>query len=109
MAREKTSKQILGGHDGTARCRCGRLRYPRYQLCPKCYYDGPQVSPSSEKLSREALLKMQTPKRMPLSDRQERIRFLEKRYGAQLRGQEIRFMKNSQLYALSEQAGYRRR
>ena len=109
MATEKTAKQILGGHDGTARCRCGRLRYPRYQLCPKCYYDGPQVSPSYENLSREELLKMQTPKRMPLSDRQERIRFLEKRYGAQLQGQEIRFMKNSQLYALSEQAGYRRR
>lgn len=109
MAREKTAKHILGGHDGTARCRCGRLRYPRYRLCPKCYYDGPQVSPNDKKLSREDLLKMQTPKRMSLPDRHERIRFLEKRYGAQLRGQDIRFMKNSQLYALSEQAGYRRR
>ena len=109
MASEKTRKGVLGGADGTARCRCGRLRYPRYRLCPKCYYNGPQVSADPKKLSPADLLKMQTPKTMPLSDRQERIRFLEKRYGSKLRGQEIRFMKNTQLYALSEQAGYRRR
>ena len=70
---------------------------------------GQQTPTSPKKVSREELLKMQTPKRMPLSDRQERIQFLEKRYGQKLRGQDIRFMKNSQLYALSEQAGYRRR
>ena len=109
MLTEKTQKEVLGGPDGTARCRCGRLRYPRYPSCPKCYYERPQASPKPKKLSRADLLKMRTPKPMPLSDRQARIRFLEKRYGAQLRGQDIRFMKNSQLYALSEQAGYRRR
>ena len=109
MAREKTQKERLGGSDGTARCGCGRLRYPRYPICPKCYYEKQQTPTSPKKISREELLKMQTPKRMPLSDRQERIQFLEKRYGQKLRGQDIRFMKNSQLYALSEQAGYRRR
>lgn len=107
--KEKREKEILGGSDGTARCSCGRLRYPRYPICPKCYYEGQQSPTPPKKVSREELLKMQTPKRMLLSDRQERIRFLEKRYGTQLRGQDIRFMKNSQLYALSEQAGYRRR
>lgn len=100
------NKEVLGGSDGKARCKCGRLRYPRYPVCPKCYY-GDKQQPG--KLSREELLKMQTPKRMPLPDRQERIRFLEQRYGSQLRGQDIRFMKNPQVYALSEQAGYRRR
>ena len=105
--REKTQKEILGGSDGKTRCSCGRLRYPRYPVCPKCYYEGPQTPTSPKKVSREELLKMQTPKRMSLSDRQERIQFLEKRYGQKLRGQDIRFMKNSQLYALSEQAGYR--
>ena len=109
MATENGKKEVLGGPDGTARCRCGRLRYPRYSLCPKCYYEGSQVSADQKKLSREDLLRMQTPKRMPLADRQERIQFLEKRYGSKLRGQDIRFMKNTQLYALSEQAGYRRR
>ena len=109
MAREKTQKEVLGGPDGTARCRCGRLRYPRYSLCPKCYYNGAQVPTNPKKLSPTDLLKMQSPKKMLLSDRQERIRFLEKRYGSKLRGQDIRFMKNTQLYALSEQAGYRRR
>ena len=109
MTKRKTSKGVLGGHDGVARCPCGRLRYPRYSLCPKCYYAKPQAAPDPKKLSRAELLKMQASKSMPLSDRQERIRFLEKRYGAQFRGQDIRFMKNSQLYALSEQAGYRRR
>ena len=109
VASEKTQKEVLGGADGTARCRCGRLRYPRYSLCPKCYYKGPQVSVDPKKLSRDDLLKMQAPKPMPLSDRQERIRFLENRYGLKLHGQDIRFMKNTQLYALSEQAGYRRR
>lgn len=100
------NKEVLGGSDGKARCKCGRLRYPRYPVCPKCYYGDKQ---QPQKLSREALLKMQAPKRMPLPDRQERIRFLEQRYGSQLRGQDIRFMKNPQVYALSEQAGYRRR
>lgn len=109
MTTEKTQKEVLGGPDGTARCRCGRLRYPRYRLCPKCYYNGPEVPPDPKKLSPTDLLKMQSRKKMPLSDRQERIRFLEKRYGSKLRGQDIRFMKNTQLYALSEQAGYRRR
>ncbi len=109
MASEKTQKAVLGGPDGTARCRCGRLRYPRYRLCPKCYYKGAPVSVDRKKLSRADILKMQAPKTMPLSDRQERIRFLENRYGSKLRGQDIRFMKNTQLYALSEQAGYQRR
>ena len=109
MTTEKDTKEVLGGHDGTARCRCGRLRYPRYLLCPKCYYAKPQASSKPKKLSRAELLKMQASKPMPLSDRQERIRFLEKRYGTQFRGQDIRFMKNAQLYALSEQVGYRRR
>ena len=109
MASEKSRKEILGGADGTARCSCGRLRYPRYTLCPKCYYEGPQNTANAKKFSPADLLKMQAPKPMPLGDRQERIRFLEKRYGSKLRGQDIRFMKNTQLYALSEQAGYRRR
>ena len=109
MAAGKTTKGVLSGPDGTARCRCGRLRYPRYRLCPKCYYKGSQATPNPQKLSRAELLKMQAAKPMPLSDRQERIQFLEKRYGAQFRGQDIRFMKNSQIYALSEQVGYRRR
>ena len=109
MASEKTQKEVLGGPNGTARCRCGRLRYPRYRLCPKCYYKSPETPADPKKLSPADLVKMQSPKTMPLSDRQERIRFLEKRYGSKLRGQDIRFMKNTQLYALSEQAGYRRR
>lgn len=109
MAAVNVEKEILGGPNGTVLCRCGRLRYPRYRLCPKCYYAKPQAVPDPKKLSRAELLKMQTSKPMPLSDRQARIRFLEKRYGAQFRGQDIRFMKNAQLYALSEQAGYRRR
>ena len=109
MATESSKKEVLGGPGRTARCRCGRLRYPRYSLCPKCYYEGPQVSANPKKLSPADLVKMQAPKSMPLADRQERIQFLEKRYGSKLRGQDIRFMKNTQLYALSEQAGYRRR
>jgi len=109
MTIHDTDKEFLGGKDGKARCSCGRLRYPRYPVCPKCYYEGPQVPTPPKKVSREELLKMRTPKRTPLSDRQERIRFLEKRYGRQLRGQDIRYMKNAQVYALSEQAGYRRR
>ncbi len=109
MTSRKIEKEVLGGTNGTARCSCGRLRYPRYRLCPKCYYATPPNTPDPKKLSRAELLKMQASKTMPLSDRQERILFLEKRYGAQFRGQDIRFMKNSQLYALSEQAGYRRR
>ena len=109
MTTHDTEKEILGGNDGKARCSCGRPRYPRYRLCPKCYYNGSQVPANSKKLSSADLLKMQTPKTMALFDRQERIQFLEKRYGQKLRGQDIRFMKNSQIYALSEQAGYRRR
>ena len=109
MASEKSPKEVLGGPDRTARCSCGRLRYPRYSLCPKCYYGGSEDSTNAKKLSPADLLKMQVPKPMPLADRQERIRFLEKRYGSKLRGHDIRFMKNTQLYALSEQAGYRRR
>ena len=109
MTTEKIQKEVLGGPDGTTRCSCGRLRYPRYRLCPKCYYNRSQVPVNLKKLSSADLLKMQPPKTMPLSDRQARIRFLEKRYGSKLRGQDIRFMKNTQLYALSEQAGYRRR
>lgn len=109
MSTKNPQKEVLGGPNGTARCRCGRLRYPRYRLCSKCYYNGPQVSANPKKLSSADLLKMQIPKTMSLPDRQERIRFLEKRYGSKLRGQDIRFMKNTQLYALSEQAGYRRR
>ena len=69
----------------------------------------PKIPQTPKKLSPADLLKLQAPKPMPLADRQERIRFLEKRYGSKLRGQDIRFMKNTQLYALSEQAGYRRR
>ena len=46
---------------------------------------------------------------MPLPDRHERIQFLENRYGKTFRGKEIRYMKNPQLYALSQGAGYRRR
>ena len=87
--REKTEKEVLGGSDGTARCSCGRLRYPRYPVCPKCYYEGQQTPTPPKKVSREELLKMQTPKRMSLSDRQERIQFLEKRYGQKLREDRI--------------------
>ncbi len=103
------NKEVLGGSNGTTRCRCGRLRYPRHPVCPKCYYEGLQEPVSQKKLSRAELLKMQISKPMPLGDREERVRFLEKRYGTQLRGQDIRYMKNRQLYALSEQAGYRRK
>ena len=35
-------KEVLGGADGKARCPCGRLRYPRYPICPKCYCQGTQ-------------------------------------------------------------------
>lgn len=58
------------------------------------------------KMSASELVQLQTRKRMPLSDRHQRIAFLEQRYGKALRGKTIRFMNNSQLYALSKQAGY---
>ena len=109
-------KEALGGEDGSARCACGRLRYPRYAVCPKCYYeqkDAPKKPTPPDKSLRtrtvDELLEMRPRKPMPLSDRHERIRFLEQRYGKTFRGQEIRYMRNSQLYAISEQAGYRRR
>jgi hypothetical protein len=59
-------------------------------------------------LSTAELLQLRPAPRMPLPDRGERIRFLERRYGKNFRGQEIRYMKNSQLYAISQQAGYRK-
>jgi hypothetical protein len=46
---------------------------------------------------------------MALPDRHERVRFLQDIYGQKFKGQEIRYMKNPQLYAISQQAGYRRR
>ena len=122
-------KEILGGQDGKARCQCGRLRYPRYKLCPKCYYDRKksrlgatqldsqqehqstpeQVTPENLKNPSIAnLLQLRPPLRISLPDRHERIRFLEQIYGEKFRGKEIRYMKNSQLYAISQQAGYRR-
>ena len=117
--RSNASKEPLGGPDGKSRCECGRLRYPRYKQCPACYYaqkDGvaPAQSPTPtqpdlKQLSRAELLKMRPPTRMPLPDRHERIRFLEERYGETFKGQEIRYMRNPQLYAISQQAGYRRR
>jgi hypothetical protein len=113
-------KEMLGGPDGAARCQCGRPRYPRYELCPKCYYERKGVSkPSTQRQSPAQetpknstvaeILQMRPPERMPLSDRDERIRFLERRYGKTFRGKEIRYMRNPQLFAISEQAGYRRR
>ena len=128
MNRSDMPKEILGGSDGTARCPCGRLRYPRYKLCPKCYYaqkEGSSASPPEfqrqhqstaqdspsenlANLSTAELLQMRAPMRMPLPDRHERIHFLEQKHGKTFRGKEIRFMKNSQLYAISQQAGYRR-
>lgn len=144
MNRTTTPKEILGGPDGKARCQCGRLRYPRYKLCPRCYYDrkdsGPEeaqehlqrenrstsqplarggnsnASETPQRLTPEALKNLSTAEllqlrpspRMPLPDRGERIRFLERLYGQNFRGKEIRYMKNSQLYAISQQAGYRK-
>ena len=112
------SREVLGGVDGKTRCRCGMPRYPRYKLCPKCYYKGKkgdsqqtQRKPQSKNKERSVaeLLELRTPQRMPLSDRHERIRFLEQTYGKKFRGEEIKYMKNPKLYAISEQAGYRRR
>ena len=111
------SREVLGGADGKARCQCGRPRYPRYKLCPKCYYkrkDGPKQAQRGSQLKNKErsvaeLLELRTPQRMHLSDRHERIRFLQQNYGKKFRGQEIQYMKNPKLYAISEQAGYRRR
>lgn len=130
MNRSNSPKEILGGPDGKARCQCGRLRYPRYKLCPKCYYDRKndrveadpvhsegegQSTPQQltredlKNLSTAELLQLRPPQRMSLPDRHERIRFLERIYGEKFRGKEIRYMKNAPLYAISQQAGYRRR
>jgi hypothetical protein len=129
MNRSNTPKEILGGQDGKARCQCGKPRYPRYKLCPKCYYERKEGSDSSQpqstrehqpasqqltpdrlkNLSTAEVLQMRSPMRMSLPDRHERIQFLEKQHGKTFRGKEIRYMKNSQLYAISQQAGYRRR
>ena len=140
-----TPKEVLGGPDGKARCQCGKLRYPRYKLCPKCYYDQKNNHPEAaqgqhqresqstpqpstrkvvnlnasespqrltpedlKKLSTAELLQLRPSPRMPLPDRGERIRFLERLYGKNFKGKEIRYMKNSQLYAISQQAGYRK-
>ena len=112
----KNSKEILGGLDGTARCSCGRLRYPKYQLCPTCYYtqkksnENPQSPNSAEKIENlpvSELIKLQVV-RTPLPDREERIAFLERKYGKTLHEREIRFMTNRQLYAISEACGYRK-
>ena len=88
---------------------------PRYRLCPKCYYEQKDEQPeasttaSSERatqsrtklsadaltnLSRDELISLRAPIRMSLSDRSERIRFLEQHYGKEFRGHEIRYVKN---------------
>ena len=114
----KNSKEILGGLDGTARCSCGRLRYPKYKLCPTCYYaqkensENPQLRKTDDakgvkNLSVSELIKLQVV-RTPLPDREDRIAFLERKYGKALHGREIRFMTNRQLYAISEACGYRK-
>jgi hypothetical protein len=114
-----TPKEPLGGSDGTARCQCGRLRYPQYKLCPTCYYNGKKDTPQAgqnrsqptkpKQMSVAEMLQQQAPRRMALPDRHERVRFLQDIYGQKFKGQEIRYMKNPQLYAISQQSGYRRR
>lgn len=31
--------RLLGGKNGKLKCECGRPRYPKYNLCPSCYYN----------------------------------------------------------------------
>lgn len=111
----RNSKENLGGPDGTARCSCGRLRYPKYKLCPTCYYsqkksnENPKLRNGTEDIENlpvSELIKLQVV-RTPLPDREERIASLERKYGKKLHGREIRFMTNRQLYAISEACGYR--
>ncbi|MBM3237222.1 hypothetical protein FJZ31_13095 [Candidatus Poribacteria bacterium] len=60
-----------------------------------------------EQLPVSELIKLQPRRRIPLSDRQERIAFLEQKYGKTHRGKPIKYMTNRQLYAISQKCGYR--
>lgn len=68
---------------------------------------GKQEQISIEQLSVSELIKLQPRRRVPLPDRQERIAFLEQRYGKTYRGKSIKYMTNRQLYAISKKCGYR--
>jgi len=60
-----------------------------------------------EQLPVSELIKLQPKRRIHLHDRQERIAFLERKYGKTYRGKPIKFMTNRQLYAISKKCGYR--
>ena len=60
-----------------------------------------------EQLSVSELIKLQPRRRIPLSDRQERITFLEQKYGKTYHSKAIKYMTNRQLYAISQKCGYR--
>jgi DNA-binding cell septation regulator SpoVG len=60
-----------------------------------------------EQLPVSELIKLQPRRRIPLPDRQERISFLEQKYGKTYRGKPIKYMTNRQLYAISQKCGYR--
>jgi len=62
---------------------------------------------SFEELPVSELIKLQPQRRISLPDRQERITFLEKKYGRTYRGKPIKYMTNRQLYAISKKCGYR--
>jgi hypothetical protein len=66
-----------------------------------------QGQSSIEQLPVSELIKLQPRRRIPLSDRQERIAFLEQKYGKTYRGKPIKYMTNRQLYAISKKSGYR--
>lgn len=106
MNRSNTPKEVLGGQDGKTRCQCGKLRYPRYKLYPKCYYEreegldssqpqstrehqptAQQLTPDRLKnLSTAEVLQMRSPMRISLPDRHERIQLLEKQHGKTFSG-----------------------
>jgi len=66
-----------------------------------------QGQSSIEQLPVSELIKLQPKRRIPLPDRQERIAFLEQKYGKTHRGKPIKYMTNRQLYAISKKCGYR--
>ena len=110
MATRKDTKEVLGGHDGTARwplrsaplsalfpmsevLLCKTSNHPRSQEIITCR------TPENAGFKTDATVRPTGAD--PI--------FGETIWGHKFRGQDIRFMKNSQLYALSEQVGYRRR
>ena len=69
--------------------------------------EGKQEQIPIEQLPVSELIKLQPRRRIPLHDRQERITFLEQKYGKTYRGKPIKYMTNRQLYAISKKCGYR--